>query len=416
MNITPARLLLTAGLLALEATVVLGALAVALLAVQTVIWTFGSAFAAIVAGLAALALLALAAPWVLAGAARLQERFGRDVYALAIPAHPLRSGERGGDFSVSASSLAQFTDRRNWWGFANALLAVVTGTAVLVFGGAVGYGVGYLVRAIATSASVVAVLTRPVDRDLVICTAIVVIVAGLALLVGSLVAFAALTAAMLVPSKEAELREAARAERERRRHAVEAADIEQGRLERDLHDGVQPQLVSVAMTLALAKRKLATDVPAAEELLDEAIRTTRMSIGDLRALVRGMRPAILSDRGLDAALSALVSSSAIPVRLTNEVPERFDAATELVLYFAVAESVTNAIKHSEATGIDVRIWRTEHGLRADIRDDGRGGATMTPGGGLQGVRERVAAAGGSMVVSSPEGGPTVIEVMVPCES
>lgn len=416
MNITPARLLLTAGLLALEATVVLGALAVALLAVQTVIWTFGSAFAAIVAGLAALALLALAAPWVLAGAARLQERFGRDVYALAIPAHPLRSGERGGDFSVSASSLAQFTDRRNWWGFANALLAVVTGTAVLVFGGAIGYGVGYLVRAIATSASVVAVLTRPVDRDLVICTAIVVIVVGLALLVGSLVAFAALTAAMLVPSKEAELREAARAERERRRHAVEAADIEQGRLERDLHDGVQPQLVSVAMTLALAKRKLATDVPAAEELLDEAIRTTRMSIGDLRALVRGMRPAILSDRGLDAALSALVSSSAIPVRLTNEVPERFDAATELVLYFAVAESVTNAIKHSEATGIDVRIWRTEHGLRADIRDDGRGGATMTPGGGLQGVRERVAAAGGSMVVSSPEGGPTVIEVMVPCES
>ncbi|WP_282852804.1 sensor histidine kinase [Gulosibacter sediminis] len=155
---------------------------------------------------------------------------------------------------------------------------------------------------------------------------------------------------------------------------------------------------------------------AAEELIDEAIRTTKLSIGDLRALVRGMRPAILSDRGLDAALSALVSSSAVPVRLVNEVSDRADVTTELVVYFAVAESVTNAMKHSGATNIDVRIWRSEHGLRADIRDNGHGGAQLTPGGGLQGVRERVAAAGGSMVFSSPAGGPTEIEVMVPCAS
>lgn len=416
MKITPARLLLSAGHLVLEATVVLGMLFAALVLAQSVGWAIGTTFAYVAATLVLLAVIAVASPWVLAGAARVQERFGRETYGLAVPEHPVRRGGSGEEFSVSASSLAQFADRRNWWGFANAVVAVLTGTAVLLLAMAIGIGVGYLVRAIAHPSNVVAVFTVPVDRGTVIGVAIGAIVVGLGLIVGILPLFAILTRAMLVPSKEAELREAARAERDRRRHAISAADIEQGRLERDLHDGVQPQLVSVAMTLALAKRKLATDASAAEELIDEAIRTTKLSIGDLRALVRGMRPAILSDRGLDAALSALVSSSAVPVRLVNEVTDRADVTTELVVYFAVAESVTNAMKHSGATNIDVRIWRSEHGLRADIRDNGHGGALLTPGGGLQGVRERVAAAGGSMVFSSPAGGPTEIEVMVPCAS
>jgi signal transduction histidine kinase len=395
MKVSFAPALVSVGMLALYGVAVpLAGLAV-LIGGQAVSWSIGSNAVVFAVVLLFLVLLVGCSPWLLAGVARLQEAISRAIFGLPIPPHALQLRHVHGDLAWGRSSLAQFTDRRNLWGLAHAAVAAVLGVLVVLLGIVLAAGIG-LIAAITLGA--------------------LMAVVAIALAVGTILVFALVTRVMLVPSREAELRGLARAEQQRRSHAVQAADIERGRLERDLHDGVQPQLVSIAMTLGLARRKFDDDPQAARELLDEALRTTRTTVGDLRALVRGMRPAILSDKGLDAALSALASASAIPVRVDNRVAGRFDVQAELVIYFAIAESITNAAKHSGATQIDVVVRRADERIRAEVRDNGCGGAVRAPGGGIEGIGERVAAAGGAMSVSSPEGGPTVIEVMVPCES
>ena len=201
-----------------------------------------------------------------------------------------------------------------------------------------------------------------------------------------------------------------------RKGAVDAAETERRRFERDLHDGVQPRLVSTAMTLGMARARFDEDPAAARELLDNAHEEIKGSITELRQLARGMHPAVLADRGLDAALSAVASRSPVPVQLQVNLPGRLDGETEAVLYFVVAEALTNVAKHAGAGRAHVLIDQHPDRVVARIWDDGQGAAAITPGGGLSGIQDRVRAAGGSFALNSPAGGPTEIVVEVPCVS
>ncbi|MBL3685391.1 sensor histidine kinase [Leucobacter zeae] len=202
-----------------------------------------------------------------------------------------------------------------------------------------------------------------------------------------------------------------------REGAVRAADVERTRIERDLHDGVQPRLVSVGMTLGLAQQKIDSDPEAAKQLVAEAHTSTKAAITELRQLARGIYASVLDDRGLDAALSAVAARSHIPVQLDVRLERRCSRDAEAAVYFAIAESLTNAAKHSRASEarVVVRI-RENDTLWARVEDNGIGGARVVPGGGLDGVMNRVLAAGGSSTLDSPQGGPTALEVIVPCAS
>ncbi|MDF2554675.1 MAG: sensor histidine kinase [Microbacterium sp.] len=223
--------------------------------------------------------------------------------------------------------------------------------------------------------------------------------------------------AVLIPSREQQLVEAARTSDAQRAGAVRASEVERTRIERDLHDGVQPRLVSVGMTLGLAQQKIDDDPATARALIEEAHTSTKAAITELRQLARGIHASVLDDRGLDAALSALAARSHVPVQLDVRLPGRCDRAAETAVYFAIAESLTNAAKHSRASSCRVVVrLRDEGTLWARIEDNGIGGARVLPGGGLDGISNRVLGAGGTVRLDSPQGGPTALEVSVPCAS
>lgn len=242
-----------------------------------------------------------------------------------------------------------------------------------------------------------------------------VLLLGIGMIYVLTVAHRSVSEQLLVPSREAEFAEQATAASQRRDEAMRAAEVERTRIERDLHDGVQPRLVSVGMTLGMAKAKLESDPEAAAALIEEAHASTKEAITELRQLARGIHPAVLEDRGLDAALSAVAARSHIPVELNVQLAGRCSKESEAAMYFAVSEALTNAAKHSGARQCRVTIMPRPGGLLwARIEDDGHGGAHRVPGGGIDGVANRVAAAGGFMYVVSPAGGPTSIEVSIPC--
>jgi signal transduction histidine kinase len=217
--------------------------------------------------------------------------------------------------------------------------------------------------------------------------------------------------------KEEQLNAQVRTSTAQRESAVRAADVERTRIERDLHDGVQPRLVSVGMTLGLAQEKIDSDPEAAKALVAEAHTSTKAAITELRQLARGIYASVLDDRGLDAALSALAARSHVPVQLDVRLPSRCSRNAEAAVYFAIAESLTNAAKHSRASEcrVVVRV-RDGNTLWARVEDNGVGGASVLPGGGIDGVMNRVLAAGGTTRLDSPQGGPTTLEVSVPCAS
>ncbi|OSP08207.1 sensor histidine kinase [Microbacterium sp. LEMMJ01] len=248
---------------------------------------------------------------------------------------------------------------------------------------------------------------------------------GLALLARTL------ALAIVARAREVELTERVRASTAQREGAVRAADLERTRIERDLHDGVQPRLVSVGMTLGLAQQKIDTDPDAAKELISEAHTSTKAAITELRQLARGIHASVLDDRGLDAALSALASRSPIPVQLDVRMDPSTGSGTqghgsgaprpgrdaEAAVYFSIAESLTNAAKHSRASEARVTVrLREGNTLWARVEDNGMGGAQVIPGGGLDGIANRILAAGGTFRLDSPQGGPTSLEVNVPCAS
>ena len=203
---------------------------------------------------------------------------------------------------------------------------------------------------------------------------------------------------------------------ESRAAAVDSAEAERRRIERDLHDGAQQRLVALAMELGDARERLESDPEGGRALVAEAHEEAKAALKEIRDLVRGIHPVILEDRGLDAALSAIVARSPVPVRLDVDVAERPPPAVESTAYFVVAEALTNVARHAEATGAVVTIARAGDRLVIEVRDDGRGGARPDLGTGLTGLHDRVTAHGGTMHVVSPPGGPTTLLVELPCGS
>jgi len=199
-----------------------------------------------------------------------------------------------------------------------------------------------------------------------------------------------------------------------RTRSMSAADQERRRLERDLHDGAQQRLVSLAMTLGLAQQKLRTHPEEGARLVNEAHEEAKRALQDLRDLARGLHPAVLTDHGLEAALPALVARCPVPARVDVAVSPRPMPAVESAAYFVVAEALTNVARHAHATSVHVTARRDDHVLVVDVRDDGGGNAQVVPGGGLAGLTDRVEALGGRLTVSSPDGGPTVVHAEIPC--
>ena len=198
--------------------------------------------------------------------------------------------------------------------------------------------------------------------------------------------------------------------------AVDSAETERRRIERDLHDGVQQRLVTLAMELGRARERFATDPSGAETLVAGAHEDAKAALSELREVARGVHPAILTDRGLDAALSSVVARCPIPVELSVEVKTRPPAPIESAAYFVVSEALTNVVKHAHASHIRVAIARQNDRLAIAIDDDGVGGAAVGGSGGLAGLSERVTALGGWLRVLSPAGGPTSVIVELPCAS
>jgi signal transduction histidine kinase len=200
-----------------------------------------------------------------------------------------------------------------------------------------------------------------------------------------------------------------------RARVVDAAGAERRRMERDLHDGAQQRLVALAMDLGRAKARFADDPEGARAIIDQAHVAAKDALTELRNLVRGVHPPVLTDRGLDAALSGLAALSPVPVTVRAGLAVRPTASVEAIAYFVVAEALTNVAKHSRATRAEVSADRHGDVLRIVIRDDGIGGADPR-GQGLSGLADRVAGVDGRLSVRSPAGGPTVIEVELPCGS
>ncbi|WP_214104372.1 sensor histidine kinase [Acrocarpospora catenulata] len=212
----------------------------------------------------------------------------------------------------------------------------------------------------------------------------------------------------------AELRERIDDLTEGRQAAAHAEANALRRLERDIHDGPQQRLVHLAMELSRAQRELERDAGAASATIGQAIKATRETLDELRALSRGIAPPILADRGLAPALAALAGRCTVPVELDVRTEERFPALVENTVYFVTAEALTNVAKHSRATLCTVTLVRVDDTLLLTIGDDGVGGAHVAKGHGLSGLADRLRGVDGELAVRSPAGGPTMIVAEVPC--
>ena len=220
---------------------------------------------------------------------------------------------------------------------------------------------------------------------------------------------------LLGPSREERLARRVANLTESRAAVVDAADAERRRIERDLHDGTQQRLVSLAMNLGLARATIPDLPDAAGQALKEAHEEAKEALTELRNLVRGLHPVVLEDRGLDAALSGIAARSPVPVRLTVDVSRRVAPTVEAVAYFIVSEALANVAKHAQASQAQVTVTLEDELLRLVVSDDGIGGADASRGTGLTGLTQRAASVDGAFYMTSPAGGPTTIKVDLPCE-
>ncbi|MFJ2551807.1 histidine kinase [Microbacterium sp. NPDC087591] len=341
-----------------------------------------------------------------------------ELYRTPIAPLALRRRDRPGFGGWLRSLGRQAIDGRMWRAVANLAITAILGLIVLRLAWTLVWSVIISFAPLTSADSVmgpfggggIPVAWAPLVGILGVAASVVGMV-GLALL------HRTLSLSIVIRSRETELTEKVRTSTAQREGAVRAADLERTRIERDLHDGVQPRLVSVGMTLGLAQQKIDNDPDTAKELIAEAHTSTKAAITELRQLARGIHASVLDDRGLDAALSALAGRSHIPVHLDVRMEGRCSREAEAAVYFSIAESLTNAAKHSRASEarVTVRI-REGNTLWARVEDNGMGGAQLQPGGGLDGIANRVLAAGGTFRLDSPQGGPTSLEVNVPCAS
>lgn len=221
---------------------------------------------------------------------------------------------------------------------------------------------------------------------------------------------------LLGPSPTGELSLEVQRLGEARELALDIAETERHRIERDLHDGIQPRLVSLSIQLGLAKTRVNRDPTSAQQLLEQAHDEVKATLHDLRALVRGIHPSVLDERGLDAALSSLVAGCPIPFAVDVQLAQRPDHSREGIAYFVIAEAISNITKHSGATSGSVFITDSDGALRVAVEDNGQGGARFERDGGLAGLRDRVTAVDGDFRLMSPIGGPTRVEAVIPCAS
>jgi signal transduction histidine kinase len=239
---------------------------------------------------------------------------------------------------------------------------------------------------------------------------------GQYLIVGMARSHATFAGALLGPTRRGQADLEARIEslQESRSSILEVGVRDRQQIERDLHDGAQQRLISLALHLGMAKAKLATDPAAAQSLVTAAHEEAKQTLAEIRDLVRGIYPPILADRGLSAAISSLVSRCSVPVTTTIAVEERLPEAIESTAYFLVAEALTNVTKHSQATEAWVEVRRHDDHVLIAVGDNGQGGADPDLGTGLAGLSARVAALDGQWTVSSPPQGPTILTGDLPC--
>ncbi|OWA04068.1 sensor histidine kinase [Streptomyces sp. CS113] len=251
-------------------------------------------------------------------------------------------------------------------------------------------------------------------------TALYAAVLGAALLVAAvrlsplaLKAHFRLTGALL-GSGQGELAERVRVLTETRRNAVDTSAAELRRIERDLHDGAQARLVAVGMDLGTIEALLEKDPAKARELLAQTRQSSADALTELRELVRGIHPPVLAERGLGDAVRALALRLPVPVDAEVDLPGRAEAPVESAAYFAVSETLTNAVKHSGADRIWIDMHYAEGRLRVCVTDNGKGGAVVGAGSGLAGLERRLGTFDGVLAVSSPAGGPTMVTMEIPC--
>ncbi|KRB76336.1 hypothetical protein ASE01_15165 [Nocardioides sp. Root190] len=220
--------------------------------------------------------------------------------------------------------------------------------------------------------------------------------------------------ALLSPGRTDHLERRVQVLTESRAVVVDHSAAELRRIERDLHDGPQARLAAVSLSLGLADDLFETDPDAARRLINEARGTSSTALGELRDVVRGIHPPVLADRGLPGAVAALAIDMAVPVDLAIDLTVRLPAPVESAVYFTVAECLANATKHAAAGHAWIRLAHDGGVLRGEVGDNGRGGADPRTGSGLNGIAARLAAFDGTMSLSSPTGGPTVVSWEVPC--
>jgi signal transduction histidine kinase len=222
-------------------------------------------------------------------------------------------------------------------------------------------------------------------------------------------------ARLLLGSDAEELEERVGVLTETRAGAVDAAAAELERIERDLHDGAQARLVALALDLGMAEERFERDPDGARELVEKAREEAKQALAELRDLARGMRPALLAERGLAEAIRSLAARTKLPTAVSVSPGQRVPPAVEAAAYFVVAEALTNAVKHSAATRLTVDVARDGDLLVVQVADDGVGGADPS-GSGLTGLRKRIEALDGAMRLASPAGGPTLLHAELPCGS
>ena len=229
-------------------------------------------------------------------------------------------------------------------------------------------------------------------------------------------AHAALDGSLLAVSEKSRLALRVQQRTESRAETVDTQAAELRRIERDLHDGAQARLVAIGMSLGLAEEQLDRDPDLAKSLLVEARDTAGDALAELRDLVRGIHPPVLADRGLVEAVRALASALPIPVDVRSRVAGRLPLPVESAAYFAVAELLTNVVKHASARHVTLDLIGRPDELEVRIEDDGVGGADASRGTGLRGVTRRLSAFDGRLAVKSPPGGPTEVVMVLPCPS
>jgi signal transduction histidine kinase len=312
--------------------------------------------------------------------------------------------------SLLARVRTLLTDAGTWRDLAWLFVQIVAGGVGLAFLAAL------VVGPVLVAAVVVQFLSRAGDGKVLALLPLGVLLAAVGWWGCPVVARGAarLSGGLLAPGENARLRAQMEQLAESRAETVDARAAELRRIERDLHDGAQARLVSLTMSLGMAEQELDRHPEAARQLVAEARASARTALNELRHLVRGIHPPVLTERGLGGAVEALALASAVPVEVEVRLVERLPDPLESALYFVIAEALANVGRHSHASWAFVRLWEEQGRLRLMMHDDGHGGADPARGSGLRGIQQRLAAFDGQLTLSSPPGGPTELFAELPC--